>query len=136
MGANKFIVVIILLISMVPCKENTSMPDIFKREKEFQMRVSPGDKKNVLDSSDIVTVYKDAPYLNILIDWINNNSKGWDHRRFIPSWATPEISLISTNIKFLIYKDGVVLILKDRNGKEQEYVKKTNLSEFAFLLEK
>jgi hypothetical protein len=136
MGANKFIVVIILLISMVPCKEDTSISDIFKREKEFQMRRSLGDKKNVFDSTNIVTVYKDAPYLNTLIDWIKNNPKGWEHRRFIPSWATPEISLISNNITFLIYKDGVVMILKDRNGREQEYVKKASLSEFAFLIEK
>jgi hypothetical protein len=136
MNTVKFISVILFLISIVSCKNDFNPKDVLQKENEFELKVELGNKKNYLDSIIIKTIYKDSPKIIKLSDWFTNSPDGWESRSFITSWAAPEISLISKNIRFLVYKDGVVMIFEDKNGKEKEYVKKANLSEFNFLIEK
>jgi hypothetical protein len=136
MSRIKFISAITLLISIASCKNDFNPKNILLSENEFELKIELGNKKNYLDSIIVSTIYKDSPKINKLCDWFTKSPEGWKYKNFIPSFATPEISLISNDIRFLVYTDGVVLIFKDKDGKEKEYVKKTNISEFDYLIEK
>jgi hypothetical protein len=136
MSTIKFISTIIILISIVSCTNEFNPKELIRTENEFELKVDLGNKKSFLDSIIVKTIIKNSPEINKLCDWFTSNPEGWEYRNFVPSWAAPDISLISNNIRFLVYNDGVVMIFKDKDGKEKEYVKKANISDFNFLTEK
>ncbi len=128
----KCIIGIFLFSVIVSCRQDIKPDEIFKRANDFKLTIHLGDKYTS-DSTIIKIVNKNSLKINKLKDWLTNNLHGWESS--IVSWATPEISLIGTDFRLLIYKDGAVIGFTDRKGKAKQYTKKVDKSEFNFLIE-
>jgi hypothetical protein len=133
MRLDKIFAGLILLLLMASCTHSINPNEILRSENEFKLTVAIGDK-NYLDSMDVKKIPKGSRIINKLSDWFTNNPDGW--KISIDSWATPDISLISDNFRLLIYKNGgVVVSFPEKNGKQNQYVKRVPFSEFDFLIE-
>jgi hypothetical protein len=128
----KYIVGIFFFSVIVSCKQDIKPDEILKRGNDFKLTIHLGDKYTS-DSTIIKTINKDSLQINKLKDWLTNNLHGWESS--IASWATPDISLIGSDFRLLIYKDGAVIGFTDRKGKSKQYTKKVDKSEFNFLIE-
>ncbi len=86
-----------------------------------------------LDSTLTSVISKDSKELKSFNGWLIDNSDGWGNS--IASYASPSISLTSTDFRFLIFKDFVVIGYTDKNNKPRQLTKKTDIKEFGFLNE-
>jgi hypothetical protein len=128
----KYIVGIFFFSVIVSCRQYIKPDEIFKMENDFKLTIHFGDKYTS-DTTIIITINKNSGKINKLNDWLINNPDGWQSS--IASWATPDISLIGSDFRLLIYKDGAVIGFTDSKGKAKQYTKKVDKSEFNFLIE-
>ena len=131
MKSIKTIAGLFLLIFIFSCGQDINPDEILNKEINFKLTIYLGDTNNS-DSIVTQTINKDSPKITILKDWISNNPDGW--KSSIASWATPDISLIGTDFRLLIYNDGVVIGFTDKKGKVKQFTKQVNKSEFDFLI--
>ena len=129
----KYLVGIFLLILLASCKQEINLDEIYSKETNFKLTIYKGDKYNP-DSTITKTINKYSEILDNLRLWTSKNSDGW--KSSTASWSNPDISLIGSDFRLLIYNDGVVIAFTDKNGKPIQLVKKVNKSEFDFLTEK
>jgi len=120
----------LLLIFTISCGQNLNFDEILKNENQFELKVNPNDNAN-LDSTLIKRINADSELILDLKVWLKNNPDNWESS--IASWAQPEISLISNNFRLLIFKDFIVISFTDKSGKQKQYTKVTDISEFIFL---
>jgi hypothetical protein len=133
MRLDKIFASVILLLLMASCTHSIKPNEILRSENEFKLTIAIGDK-NYLDSMDVKKIPKGSQIINKLSDWFTNNPDGW--KISIDSWATPDISLISDNFRLLIFKNGgVVVSFPEKNGKQNQYVKRVPFSEFNFFIQ-
>lgn len=121
----------LLVIFTISCGQNLNFEDILKNEKQFELKVNPSGDIN-LDSSLTTKINADSKIIDSLKTWFKNNPDNWESS--IASWATPDISLTSNDFRLLIFKDGVVIGFVDKSGKQRQYTKATDKSEFNFLI--
>jgi hypothetical protein len=105
---------IFFLILLVSCNQNINPDEILSKEINFKLTISLGDKYTS-DSTITKTINKDSEIINKLKLWIEKNPYGW--KRSISSSATSDISLIGSDFRLLVYKDGVVIGFTDKKGK-------------------
>jgi len=123
----------LLLIFTISCGQNLDFIEILKNEKQFELKVNPNGNLS-LDSSLTTKISADSEIISNLKTWLKNNPSYWESS--IASWATPDISLIGSDFRLLIFKDFVVVGFTDKSGKQKQYTKGTNESEFNFLTRK
>lgn len=123
----------ILLIFTISCGQNLDFSEILKNEKQFDLKINPNGNLN-LDSSSITKINADSKIIDKLKTWFKNNPDGWESS--IASWATPDIFLTSNDFRLLIFKDFVVVGFVDKSGKQRQYTKSVDKSEFNFLTDK
>lgn len=121
----------LLLIFTISCGQNLDFEEILKNEKQFELKFNPSGDIN-LDSSLTTKLNADSKIIDSLKIWFKNNQDGWESS--IASWATPDISLTSDDFRLLIFKDGVVVGFADKSGKQKQYTKEADKSEFNFLI--
>ncbi len=120
----------LLLIFTISCGQNLDFEEILKNEKRFELKINPNGNL-VLDSSSVTKINADSKIIDKLKNWFKNNPAGWESS--IASWATPDISLIGSDFRLLIFKDFVVVGFADKSGKQKQYTKEVDKSEFNFL---
>jgi hypothetical protein len=116
----------LFLIFTISCGQNLDFEEILKNKKQFELKFNPAGDIN-LDSSLTTRISAD------LKAWFKNNPDNWESS--IASWATPDIFLTTTDFRLLIFKDFVVVGFVDKSGKQRQYTKAANKSEFNFLTE-
>ncbi len=122
----------ILLIFTISCGQNLDFEEILKSEKQFELKINPNGNLS-LDSSLTTKINADSEIIDKLKNWFKNNPDNWESS--IASWATPDILLTSNDFRLLIFKDFVVVGFADKSGKQRQYTKDANESEFNFLTE-
>ena len=122
----------LLIIFTISCGQNLDFEEILKNEKHFKLKFNPKGDIN-LDSSLATKVYADSKIIDNLNTWFKNNPDNWNSS--IASWAPPDISLIGNDFRFLIFNDFVVVGFADKSGKQKQYIKEVDKSEFSFLTE-
>jgi len=120
----------LLLIFTISCGQNIDFEEILKNEKQFELNINPNGNL-YLDSSSVTKINADSKIIDKLKNWFKNNPAGW--KSSIASWATPDISLIGSDFSLLIFKDFVVVGFADKSGKQKQYTKEADKSEFNFL---
>ncbi len=120
----------LLIIFTISCGQNLDFEEILKNEKHFELKFNPRGDIN-LDSSLTTKINADSKIIDSLRIWFKNNPDNWDSS--IASWATPDISLTGNDFRFLVFKDFVVVGFMDKSGKQNQYTKNTNETEFNFL---
>jgi hypothetical protein len=123
----------LLLIFTISCGQNLDFEEILKNENQFELKVYPNGNLS-LDSSLTTKINADSKIIANLKTWFKNNPDNW--KSSIASWATPDILLTSDDFRFIIFKDFVVVGFADKSGKQKQYTKDTDESEFNFLIEK
>ena len=121
----------LFLLILISCEQAIYPDEIFKRENDFKLTIH-NENDYSSDSSTVKIINKDSEKIAKLKDWISNNSGGWESS--IASWATPDISLIGTDFRLLIFKEGVVIGITDKNGNARQYTKRVINTEFDFLI--
>ncbi len=129
---NFKIIIGLFLVTFISCGKYINPDEVLNREKYFKLIIHEGNKYSS-DDSIVTIINKDSEKIVNLKNWISNNSNGWKSSK--ASWATPDISLIGTDFRLLIFNDGVVIGFKDKNGNAREYTKLTNEKEFDFLID-
>lgn len=122
----------ILLIFTISCGYTLDFEEILKNEKQFELKVNPNGNLS-LDSSLTTKINADSKIIAKLKTWFENNPDGWESS--IASWATPDIFLTSNDFRLLIFKDFVVVCFADKSGKQRQYTKSADKSEFNFLID-
>ena len=122
----------LLIIFTISCGQNLDFEEILKNKKQFELKVNPNGNLN-LDSSLIKKINTDSKIITNLKTWLKNNPDNWENS--IASWATCEILLTSDDFRLLIFKDFVVVGFEDKSGKQRQFTKEANKSEFNFLTE-
>ncbi len=122
----------ILLIFTISCGQNLDFEEILKNETQFELKVNPNGNLS-LDSSLTTKINADSKIIANLKTWVKNNPDNW--KSSVASWTTPDISLTGNGFRFLVFKDFVVVGFKDKSGKQKQYTKDTNETEFNFLTE-
>jgi alpha-tubulin suppressor-like RCC1 family protein len=120
-------ILILLSAFAVSCSHNLDVNEILYKENELHLRVG-----FTLDSTKFITISKDSKKFNELTDWFAKNSEGW--KSSPASWATPDIFLWGDDFRLLVFSDGAVIGFTDGKGKQKQYTKQVNKSEFNFLL--
>ncbi len=120
----------LLLIFTISCGQNLDFEEILKNEKQFELKFNPSGDIN-LDSSLTTKINANSEIIDKLKIWFKNNPDNWESS--IDSWATPDIFLTSNDFRLLIFKDFVVVGFADKSGKQRQYTKSTDKSEFNFL---
>jgi len=120
----------LLLFFTISCGQTLEFDEILKIEKEFELKVNPNGNI-VLDSALTKRIDADSEIIFNLKTWLRNNPDNWESS--IASWATPDISLISNDFRLLIFKDFVVVGFTDKTGKQKQYTKDADKSEFNFM---
>ena len=123
----------LLLIFTISCGQNLDFEEILKSEKQFELKFNPRGDIN-LDSSLTTKINADSEIIADLKTWFKNNPDNWENS--IASWATPDIFLTSNDFRLLIFKDFVVVGFVDKSGKQRQYTKAADQSEFNFLTDK
>ncbi|WP_321279153.1 hypothetical protein [Marinifilum fragile] len=131
MKTFKIILGLFLLI-LISCGQAIKPDEILNKENDFKLTIHTENKYSS-DSSIVKIINKDSEKITKLKNWISKNSDGWESS--IASWATPDISLIGTDFRLLIFKDEVVVGFTDKNGKARQYTKRVNKAEFDFLID-
>ena len=121
----------LLLIFTISCGHNLDFEEILKNEKQFELKFNPSGDIN-LDSSLTTKINADSKIIDSLKTWFKNNPDGWESS--IASWATSDIFLTSNDFRLLIFKDFVVVGFADKSGKQKQYTKEADKSEFNFLI--
>ena len=121
----------LFLLILISCGQTIYPDEILKREIDFKLTIH-NENNYSSDSSTVKIINKDSEKIAELKDWFSNNSDGWESS--IASWATPDISLIGTDFRLLIFKDGVVIGFTDKNGNAKQFTRRVNKTEFAFLI--
>ncbi len=122
----------LLLIFTISCGQNPNFAEILKSEKQFELKFNlSGDI--YLDSSLTIRINADSKKIADLKAWFKNNPDNWESS--IASWATPDIFLTSNDFRLLIFNDFVVVGFVDKSGKQRQYKKAADKSEFNFLTE-
>jgi hypothetical protein len=129
----KYIAGISLLLLLGSCKHEINPDEIFSKEINFTLTIHERNN-STFDSTKRKIITKDSKTIEKLRSWITKNSNGW--KSSIASWATPDISVIGTDFRLLVYKDGAVIGYTNKKGKPIQLVKKVNTSELTFLTEK
>ncbi|PCH67360.1 MAG: hypothetical protein COC06_11380 [Bacteroidales bacterium] len=129
---NKMIknIIFLLLIFTISCGQNLDFEEILKNEKQFELKINPNENLS-LDSSLATKINADSKIITNLKTWFKNNPDNWEIS--IASWATPDILLTSNDFRLLIFKDFVVVGFADKSGKQRQYTKGADKSEFNFL---
>jgi hypothetical protein len=122
----------LLLIFTISCGQNLDFEEILKSEKQFELKVNPNGNLS-LDNSMTTKINADSEIIVNLKSWFKNNPDNWESS--IASWATPDILLMSNDFRLLIFKDFIVVSFTDKSGKQNQYTKDTDKSEFNFLTE-
>lgn len=120
----------LLVIFTISCGQNLNFEDILKNEKQFELKGNPSGNIN-LDSSLTTKINADSKIIDSLKTWFKNNPDNWESS--VASWSTPDIFLSSNDFRLLIFKDGVVVVFVDKSGKQRQYTKAVDKSEFNFL---
>jgi hypothetical protein len=120
----------LLLIFTISCGQNLNFEEILKNEKQFELKINPNGNLS-LDSSLTTKIDADSKIIANLKTWFKNNPDNWESS--IASWATPDIFLTSNEFRLLIFKDFVVVGFADKSGKQRQYTKDADKSEFNFL---
>ncbi len=124
--------VILFLIILISCGVEIRTDEIFNKESELRLQICLGDKYTS-DSSRIEILTKDSEKIAKVKEWFTNNPDKW--KSSIASWAPADISLIGKDFRLLIYKDGVVVGFTDKEGKQRQFTRQTDKSDFDFLIE-
>tara|TARA_R110002050_G_scaffold300321_1_gene469156 strand:- start:318 stop:722 length:405 start_codon:yes stop_codon:yes gene_type:complete len=122
----------VLLIFTISCGQNLDFEEILKNEKQFELKVNPNGNLS-LDNSLTTKINADSKIIANLKTWFKNNPDNWESS--IASWATPDISLTGNDFRFLVFKDFVVVGFTDKSGKQKQYTKNSNETEFNFFTE-
>jgi hypothetical protein len=120
----------LLLFFTISCGQTLEFDEILKDEKQFELKVNPNGNI-VLDSALTKRIDADSEIILNFRTWLRNNPDNWESS--VASWATSDISLISNDFRFLIFKDFVVVGFVDKTGKHKQYAKDADKSEFNFL---
>lgn len=123
-------IVFLLLIFTISCGQNLDFEEILKNEKQFELKINPNENLS-LDISLATKINADSKIITNLKTWFKNNPDNWEIS--IASWATPDILLTSNDFRLLIFKDFVVVGFADKSGKQRQYTKGADKSEFNFL---
>lgn len=123
-------IIFLLLIFTISCGQNLDFEEILKNEKQFELKINPNENLS-LDSSLATKINADSKIITNLKTWFKNNPDNWEIS--IASWATPDILLTSNDFRLLIFKDFVVVGFADKSGKQRQYTKGADKSEFNFL---
>lgn len=129
---NIFIVIAIIILT-ISCGKSIDPEFILKNESTFSLIVhdiKDGTYFNLV--SDTITT--DSEKILRLKIWLEDHSSHW--KGSIASYAISNISIIGNQFRFLIYKNFVVVGFVDKMGKQQQYTKATNWSDFDFLIDK
>ena len=122
----------LFLLLLISCGKTINSNEILNNENDFKLTIYLENKYSS-DSSKVEVINRDSEKIAKLRNWISKNAAGW--QRTIASWGTPEISLIGTNIRLLIFKDVIVVGFTDKKGKAQQYTKPIIKSQFDFLFD-
>jgi hypothetical protein len=123
-----------LALLLISCGKTINPEVLLKNENVFKLTVHTSNERDFTYNSEIDTIYKDSEKISKLKTWLIDNSTNWENS--IASYAMPDISLIGTDFRLLIYKEGVVLGFTDPSGKQKQYTKATNKSTLNFLIDK
>ncbi len=122
----------LFLLILISCRQHIKPDEILKRENYFKLTIHIENKYST-DSSIVKIIYKDSEKIAKLKTWISENTDDWESS--IASWATPDISLIGTDFRLLIFKDEAVVGFTDNNGNACQYTKSVKKAEFDFLID-
>ncbi len=126
-------IIIASLILTNSCGKSIDPELLFKNESSFNLIIHDtinGTYSNLV--SDTITI--DSEKITKLKEWLVDNSSHW--KGSIASYAMSNISIIGNDFRFLIYKDFVVIGFVDNMGKQRQYTRPANRSDFDFLINK
>ncbi|MEH0154080.1 hypothetical protein V6R21_08010 [Limibacter armeniacum] len=129
---KRLLFILLVFVVFQSCAQSIDLNDLKISDRDFKVTYWKKDSAG-LDSTITSVINKDSKELKSLTDWLINNSTGWGNS--IASFASPNISLTSGNLRFLIFKDFVVIGYSDKNNKSRQLTKKVDIKEFGFLIE-
>lgn len=120
----------LLMILTYSCAENINSNELLKNESKLNLTIYQSDSLSINSSLDLkISSFR----IKKLCDWLDTNKTDW--KNSIASFAQPSISLIGEDFRMLIFKDFVVVGFTDSNGKQRQFTRQINFTEFNFLIE-
>ena len=128
----KYLIILLLTFVFIGCSTEIELKDYINISAPFQLTINHEDSISGLTSSKTIVLIENSEKWKKLIEWVENNKKGW---HYSPVSYIADIYVIQGDFKLLYLRNssGVVISFIDNQGNSRQYEKTIIKGNLDFL---